>query len=358
MADPVFTLMIDPVSHCNMRCRYCYLENRNSGRIPVEVLTAAFEKTAGYMNRINCRNLHIIWHGGEPLLAGLDFFKQSFSLIQRFFPLVNYSIFIQTNGLVLDKELACFFRAQEIHVGISLDGPKEIHDALRCSKNGGGTWEIVMEKIGMMETLKLPFGICKTLTSFSLGREKNLYDFFLSLGHPVKVNPMIPSWKKDRALLLSPGEYGKFMNRLMDVWLEGGIPSIRISPLDNYLGALMGETLCECRGKISCTRMHLGIKPDGRAVLCSPFDSITLGNIQEDSIETLYSDPVCLQIDKRLDGLEECLACRLRHICNGGCPHFAKAFGYSIRDKDPFCRDYKMIFSHLRHILTRDQNLC
>ena len=349
---PIFTLMIEPVKHCNLKCLYCYSDTSSySDPMDLNLFHAALEKVHSYIEQIKCREIHILWHGGEPLLAGLAFFKKSLAITSFLFSRIKCRQFIQTNGLLLDDDFCIFLRDNKFEVGISLDGPKEIHDTMRRFKNNQGTWERVMEKIKLMEKYRLAFGFCMTVTSLCRGKESLIYAFFRSLGHPFRVNPIIPSWNQHNNFLLKKGEYATFLCRLFDEWIQTGTRRIPVSPLDNYLNAVLGNEIIECQHQPHCTGLHIGIKPNGNAVLCSPFEDHILGNILENTLFDLYGSSLCGLVKKRRDSLLECRSCKNKDICHGGCPHNAAAFDHTIAGKDPFCKDYQMIFAHLRHAI-------
>lgn len=357
MPDPVFTLMIEPVKACNLTCRYCYSDNSWKRSMTLDTLCLALDRVRTFLMEAGFRELHILWHGGEPLLAGLDFYKRSQGILFSTFQDLPFRQFIQTNGLLLSREFCLFFRDSRFELGISLDGPREIHDPLRIGKNGSPTWAKVMKKIHLMEDLHLDFGISMTVTTQTLGREKNVYEFFTSLGHPLGINPLIPSRTNENPHLIpAPGEYGRFLCRLFDLWTATETGRIPVSPLDMFLGSLSKGTVSDCRHGTSCIGNHLGIRPNGEAVLCSPFDDLILGNILGQTVSQMYESAACTAILHRDQTIPECVLCENREICHGGCPHLAAAHRGSIKGRDPFCPDYKMIFTHIRNALVSLEN--
>lgn len=355
MPDPcVFTLMIEPVKHCNLACRYCYSDTGHTDVMPLDIFRDALEKVAAHMHQTDCPEIHILWHGGEPLLAGIDFFTTALNTVSSVFSGLIYRHFIQTNGLLLNEKFLHIFKDNRVAVGISLDGPAYIHDKMRRCRDGSGSWKQVMEKIDLMEKIGTPFGICMTQTALCRGQEKPVYDFFSSLGHPLRINPVIVSQYSSMSVkfLLDPGEYGAFLCRIFDQWAHTQKNRIPVSPIREYLQAVLGRGISECRHQPCCVGSHLGIKPDGSAVLCSPFEDIILGSIREKSVDDLFASSLCARIRQRADTLAECGRCINRPICSKGCPFLAHTSGYALENKDPFCTDYKIIFDHMRLTLT------
>ncbi len=354
MPDPcVFTLMIEPVKQCNLACRYCYSDTGHTDVMPLDIFRDALEKVAAHLHKTDYPEIHILWHGGEPLLAGTDFFTAALDMASSVLSGLIYRHFIQTNGLLLNIEFLHLFKDNQVAVGISLDGPAYIHDQMRKFGDGSGSWKQVMAKLALMEKHDTSFGICMTQTALCRGQEKPVYDFFSSLGHSLRINPVIqsPYSNMPEKFLLVPGEYGSFLCRIFDQWSLTLNKRIPLSPIKEYLQAVLGMGISECRHQACCVGSHLGIKPDGAAVLCSPFEDIILGGIRESSVDDLFASSLCKRIWQRAEILADCRRCINRSICSGGCPFLAHTFGYALENKDPLCTDYKIIFDHMRQTL-------
>ncbi len=137
-----------------------------------ETLYIALEKIFFYVKEKQFKEIHFIWHGGEPLLAGIDFFKYGLAILNRFAGNICCRHFIQSNGLLLDDEWSYFLRDMNIHVGISLDGPADIHDRFRVFENSSGTHAAVMEKLNLLKKHHVPAGLCAVASRAGKGREK------------------------------------------------------------------------------------------------------------------------------------------------------------------------------------------
>lgn len=354
----VFTVMLEPVKSCNLRCRHCYSDIEDGGVMSIGVLNLVLEKIVRYTEQNGFKEIHFIWHGGEPLLAGIDFFKHAVTVLYRLASEVSCRHFIQTNGLLLDDGFCIFFRDMDFEVGISLDGPADVHDQLRVTQSGRGTHAAVMEKVRLLERHHVPIGFSTVVSSVSKGREQRIYRFFRDLGYNFRINPMIPAYNhnKTKEYLLHEGEYGNFLCRLFDEWTQTETQRITPSPLDIYLYAVLEGEPAECQQQFSCIGAYLGIKPNGETVLCTRFQNHALGDIREMTILEIFSSPLCKQIQRRADALSECRSCVNWSICHGGCPHNTIAFSRNLKEKDPFCTDYQMIFAHIRNTLRQYSN--
>jgi uncharacterized protein len=352
-ANDAFTLILEPVKRCNLRCRYCYSDGAGTGVMSRQTLQAALEKTARYAGEQGFRQIHILWHGGEPLLAGLGFFREAVQILHGLAPDLKFRHYLQTNSLLLDYDYCAFFRDHDFQIGISLDGPQVLHDSMRIDADGRGSHAAVLGKVRLLEEQGVSTGFNAVVTKRSLGQEKSIYRYFQGLGYGFRVNPMIPGRHPESSApyLLQPGEYGAFLCRLFDAWTDTERQRVTVSPLDLYLEAILGSAPYECQQQKTCVGSHLGVRPSGEVVPCSRFETQPLGNIHDSEIRELVALPFCGDMRRRAETLADCHTCRHWSICHGGCPLNALVFCHDHMAKDPFCKDYQLIFAKIHWAL-------
>jgi uncharacterized protein len=348
-----FTLILEPVKSCNLRCLYCFSDCTGTGVMPRLTLKTALEKTARYAEEHAFREIHLLWHGGEPLLAGLGFFRAAGEILDGLPSNLRFRHYLQTNGLLLDDDFCAFFRDHDFQIGISLDGPQFLHDAMRLDANGEGSHAAVLEKVRLLEEQGVPAGFNAVVTRRSLGQEEAIYRYFQDLGYGFRLNPMIPGRNPDASApyLLKPGEYGAFLCRVFDIWTGTAHRRVMVSPLDLYLEATLRGRPYECQQQRTCAGSHLGVRPSGEVVLCSRFETHPLGNIHDREIQELFALPFGDDIRRRAEALSDCQTCQHWSICYGGCPLNALVFGHDYMAKDPFCKDYQLIFARIHRAL-------
>ncbi len=353
-----FTLILEPVQRCNLNCSYCYSDRTGTGCMSRETLQAAFEKTARYAERHNFQEIHILWHGGEPLLAGLEFFRSAIRILKSLPSDLRFQHFIQTNGLLLDVDFGAFFRDRDFQIGISLDGPQVLHDSQRLDAGGRGSHAAVLEKVRLLEKEGLAPGFNAVITRPSLGQEREIYRYFQGLGYGFRINPMIPRQHPEDCgpLLLQPGEYGGFLCRLFDTWLSTSSGRVKVSPLDLFLRAQLTGEPYECQQQRTCVGSQLAVKPSGDAALCSRFETHFLGNIYDGELQDLFEGNFCEDLRRRAETMSACHPCKYWSICHGGCPHNALTFTGDHMSKDPLCKDYQLIFTKIHRALAGLQN--
>ena len=348
--DRVLTLTLEPVGACTLACRYCYAHaTTHLPPCAPDMFYDTLRESVEYAERIGVNKVDCLWLGGEPLLAGSAFFEALASFTSALSRSVRVRHFVQTNGLLLDAAYCRLFRDANIRVGVSLDGPQDIHDAFRVAHDGSPTHARVMEKIGLLREHETPFGCVAVCTRETLGREREVYEFFHSLGVGFRINPVIPNGNgDDTAYRITPEEYGQSLVRLFDAWVAPADNFVNVSPLDIYLQAVLKGTSAGCQHRGFCDT--LGIKPNGDATVCGRFQQGILGNVKQghagDILRACMPETTCVRAPHT-----ECRACANWAVCHGGCPHNAVAFGADAAAKDPFCSAYKQIFAHIRNAL-------
>jgi uncharacterized protein len=352
MAKKTFTATLEPVAECNLDCKYCYSTNNSGRRLEEAVFLDTLGGIARYASDRDFKELHCVWLGGEPLLAGIHFFERVASLTSRLSSHMIVRHFIQTNGLLLDSDYCRILGDANVHLGVSLDGPRAIHDAFRITRSGEPTHGRVLESLGLLRKHHLPFGCVAVATRLTLGREKEIYDFFRTLGCGFRINPQIPGAKgSEHAHPIDPEEYGQCLVRFFDAWNSPDPVRVNVSPLDNYvLAAITGEPR-ECQHQPSCAANTVGLKPNGDVTLCGRFQDLVVGNVTRSPIIELLTARETEPPRARAPLLEGCRSCAHWSRCHGGCPHNALAHGRAMNAKDPFCPAYKAIFDHIRDAL-------
>jgi len=317
------TIIIKVISACNLACRYCDADIYSNQRISIDTISKIINKALDYANHVE-----FIWHGGEPLLMGIQFYEKVVELQNRYRregQIIENTL--QTNGTLISQEWVDFFKANDFHVGVSLDGPPEVHNANRIFKSGQGSFEQVMMGIRLLKENGVNFGVLAVITkeTVRLGAKRFL-DFFIENGiFYIGILPQRPALNIGRTDALPRDEFEKFAIELFDYWYSLDDPRIRIREFDAILDRIFGaeSKICifggDCRGKI------LAIAPNGDVYPCDEFmfdDRYKLGNVREQTFEEMLNpmNPKLIRI--RLEDLEtkKSMNCKYLKICNYGCP--------------------------------------
>lgn len=328
------TFLIKPASSlCNMRCKYCFYE---------DVASSRSLKSMGIMTRDTARRIvseafrvvgrggriTFMFQGGEPTLAGLDFFRTFITLEKEYAkPGIHVHHAIQTNGLCLDEEWACFFREHGFLVGLSIDGTQAVHDRFRVDAAGTGTWERTVAALELLENHQVETNLLCVVTAQAAKKPQQVYRSLVQLGgHPLQFIPCLDPLECSRGSephSLTPEAYGKFLCSLFDCWYRdwkmGHYISIRT--FDDYLRLLMRMMPSSCAASGSCGH-YLVAEGDGSLYPCDFYvlDQWYLGNIHDCSIEqALSSANAQLFLKEGRRRPAECRSCRYLPICRGGC---------------------------------------
>lgn len=350
------TLLIKPASSlCNMRCTYCFYEDVSNNRA---------QKSMGIMTRETARRLltevfralpaggglHILFQGGEPTLAGLDFFRDFVAMTKECGnPGVDIQYGIQTNGYCINGEWAAFFRENRFLVGLSLDGTQAIHDTFRLDSTGKGSWERTVNALRLLDQAQVETNLLCVVTAQVAKKARQVYRSLRQLGdHPLQFIPCLDPLEEGRGTLgysLSPEAYGVFLCQMFDCWYrdwkEGNYLSIR--NYDDYLRHLLRLPPSSCAAAGSCGH-YLVVEGDGSLYPCDYYvlDEWILGNIWqctvEEALDSAASKAFLAAGQKRP---EACNHCRYRPICRGGCKRDWERTGGNY-----YCRSYRTFLDY------------
>lgn len=340
-------LLIKPASGaCNMRCSYCFYADEMAhrkqgvlGMMSTETLDTIVEKSLRYA-RDSCA---FMFQGGEPTLAGLDFYRGLIDSVgrhnRRALP-ISYAI--QTNGYALDDTWADFFSKHKFLVGLSLDGPRDIHDENRRGADGGGSFSRVTSAAALLERHRVDFNILTVVTRRSARAAVSIYNYFANQGFRYQqFIPCIEGFGTGTARnnansgALDSELYGKFLCRLFDIWYADIMSGKYVynRTFENWVGILLGRPPENCGMAGVCSVQYV-VEADGSVYPCDFYvlDSFRLGSLLTDSFE---------EIDRRRNEIgfieasaitdPACTACEYRTLCRGGCRRDREG------DSLPFC---------------------
>ncbi len=359
--------VIKPTKACNLRCTYCYEKDKTGKKMSDSTLEKVISQVIEYNYQI-CRAQgydkslsEFIWHGGEPLLMGKEFYRKVRDLQRKYTEKYDEHIIrngIQTNLTLLNQEYLDFLKNEGFALGSSVDGTKEMHDSTRVYKKGRGTFDDVMGSVNLIKrnNPKDNLGVIVVLTKDKIDRLEELYFFFKSnqINFEVNYPAIVGDAVKNRdSLEVSPKEWGEAINKLFDLWFyDTTEPFIEIPLLTKYaVGAITG-VISYCSFSGTCRDRYISIDPGGDIYPCGKFGSeaqFKLGNINTDSLEQVMNGEVQRHLASRsVEKIEECKECEYKKICNAGCMYNAFLSTGDALQKDPLCEAYKIIYPHIK----------
>jgi len=340
-----------------MACEYCfYLEKaqlfkeRTSHRMSDDLLEILINRA---MNESG-KHISFGWQGGEPTLMGLPFFKRVVELQQRYGQDQAVGNGLQTNGLLLDQDWLRFLKDYNFVVGLSLDGPRHVHDHYRRLKSGAGSWEIVTEKARMLLEAGVAVNALATINDYSVHYLAETYDFLTQLGFDhLQFIPIVesdPAGQQAAPFSVDAPSYGKFLCQLFDRWkadFVNGQPGISVRFFEDLFYRYVGREPPACHLQAECGT-YLTVEHNGDVYSCDFFvePDWYLGNIRTDRLLDLLNSARQQYFGKRKARLpHQCQTCQWRSYCYGGCP---KDRWRDPRDQglNHFCQAYQLFFSH------------
>jgi uncharacterized protein len=358
------SLLIKPVSAlCNLDCAYCFYLAREADPykdLPLRRMTAeTLERLVDSYLFYSYPASVFAFQGGEPTLAGVEFFEQVVELQQRHGRNgQSVSNSIQTNALLIDDRWCELFNAYHWLVGVSVDGPEQVHDRYRLNRGGQGTWRRVMAGMETLRRHKVELNVLCVLSQANIEQPRELYRFFRSLG--VDYLQYIPLAEFDpagasRPYTITPEQYGKFLLETFDIWWPDR-RKVRIRLFDNLAEALAGQKPGNCTLHETCDS-YVVVEHNGDVFPCDFFVEAgwKLGNVMVDSWSEIARSRrrASFAINKALPR-PECEACQYRAICHHGCPKLRHAPAGRFEDLDYFCQSYQMLFEKCLDPLRKD----
>lgn len=358
MKSKNLTIIIKPTHNCNLRCKYCYIdENAENGMMNYETLKKSIFQPMKYIGKNG--KVKYLWHGGEPLLAGIDFYKKviEFQNEAKNETGCNYDNSLQSNITLLNTEYIDFFKNNNFSVGSSVDGPCEIHDCQRVYMNNKGSLEDVLKKIELAKENNFKIGTIAVITKNTLNYMDQFYEFIKNNDLGAKINVLLPTGRAEKnikELGLTPKEYANFMIYLFDKWINDiSAPQHMSCTLEEFIKNLIANSGSTCDYSGNCQNNFVAIGPLGDIYPCGRFDGLEefkYGNINEENgFEKAMESETRKKLLNRKRSIE-CEPCEIKDLCNSGCMHNAYLNG-DIFGKDYFCVSRKMIYSHVKKFL-------
>ncbi len=352
-----FSLLIKPSSYrCNIGCDYCFYKRVESvypERTPFmtpEVAATVIRKSL----RLGCPENTFCWQGGEPTLLGLDFYRQAVRAQMEFATrgqIIGNSL--QTNGILLDDKWAEFLFQNRFLVGLSLDGPEDIHNRYRKYRSGEGTFAEVMRAAELLKKYRVEFNILCLLTDVNVKEPEQVYRFFRN--YDFNHLQFVPCYERDALsgrimpFSITEQELGEFHCGLFDLWLKDGFPDVSVRIFDDILIYLIDGVHVSCNWSDRCDS-YLLVEHNGDVYPCDFFvyPEWKLGNVVEDSCEKIMNCSARRKFAEMKGAVPgDCVDCKWLSFCRGDCTKFRldEAGGY--RNRSAYCNARKMLLEHI-----------
>lgn len=366
---PVDLLIFQPTPYCNLACRYCYLteaDKNTKGTMSLEIIEATLQQLrTSSLRLLRKKELTVVWHAGEPLVAGIPFYRSAFELIKRLTQdldiLVRHSL--QTNGTLITDEWAHLFKEYDVKVGISVDGPEHLHNINRISKSGRGSFNLTHRGMEILKKHSFPFHTISVLTKDSLKHPEEMFSFFQSSGsYRACFNIEETEGANTQSSLSSSGQddelVREFYKKYMELYRAQEKP-IRVREFSGATSAILAWNKLRGFSEAASQEVHpfsiFTVAMNGDYATFSPemigtdlegYGKMAFGNIMKDSIDDLPKNETFQKIWKDIrEGIKQCrLQCKYYGVCGGGAPsnkfHEHKTFACT---ETNYCRLHKQL---------------
>ena len=372
-AKPLYVMLKPAGAHCNLACKYCYYLEKNNlyqnshRHLMSDEMLEQF--TREYIEAQTMPQVLFTWHGGEPLMRSIDFYRKALALQKKYAHGKQIDNVIQTNGTLLTDEWCEFFAKNHWLVGISIDGPQEYHDHYRVTPAGKPSWEKVMQGIQLLKKHRVEWNAMAVVNAYNAEHPLEFYHFFRDNGcQYLQLTPIVErltehedgrtlaSLADDREIPLAdasvtPQQWGNFLCTIFDDWVRHDVGKTFVEIFDCTLANWMGVLPGICAYSKECG--HAGVmEHNGDVYSCDHFvfPEYKLGNIREQSlIDMLYGEKQ--QAFSRLKHTSlprQCKECDMEFACHGECPknRFEKD-KYGEPGLNYLCQGYYQYYSHV-----------
>lgn len=362
------TFIIKLTGDCNLNCSYCYhftkMDKNKDYSYKEKMGDNLIEKTIKKLIEMNTHYVDFIWHGGEPLLMGIDTFEKIVMYQNKYKGNKIVLNSIQSNGTLMDKEWIDFFARNKFHVGISIDGPRDLHVLNRNNNQMSEDllFNKTLESIYMLKSANVSHGVLTVLTNKSADYVKEIFDFYVE--HKIMKIGFLPSivignnGKIDLNLSMSPTAYAQFMKDFFDLWSVSNQINMSIRDFDEIIRGFNNVRNKLCKFNNSCTR-HFTIQPDGSIFLCDNYPSIDryrIGSIH-DTEKQLMKNSNLKKFASEIKVIPlQCKKCKYLKFCGGGCKHDRFVMSPQYDKGSYLCNAYKSIFQHIEKSLINLSN--
>lgn len=384
--------MAKPIgSRCNLACSYCFYLEKEPAYYPAHALPrmnlATLESfIRDYIAAQPGQELTFAWQGGEPTLMGVEFFEQAVRLQKHYAAGRKIENAFQTNGTLLNERWCDFFAREDFLVGVSIDGPRDMHDAYRVDRGGQPTWERVMQGLRLLKENRVRFNTLTVVHRRNCKHPTDVYRFLREQGStfmqfiplveripgnadaaaklwharpPTQHDALIAPDEVENAVaqeVPSPERFGMFLSGIFDRWMQGDVGCVFVQQFDSALACWLGLEASMCTMAKHCGRA-LAMEHNGDVFTCDHYvyPDYRLGNLHEKSLADMGNGSTAQRFGEAKALLPNaCVRCPVRFACNGDCPkhRFVRS-----APNEPgisyLCPSYKHFFQHIGPTMER-----
>jgi uncharacterized protein len=357
-------------SICNIDCEYCfylekeklYPERNQNWRMDDETLEQYIKQ---HIEAQSGTQVEFAWQGGEPTLLGIKFYRRVIELCQKYGEGKQIYHAFQTNGVLINDEWCQFFKENDFLIGLSIDGPADLHDRYRVTRSKKATHHKVLDAITLMKEHGVEFNTLTVVHAENVKYPLRVYQFLKDIGSTyIQFIPLVERYVETTVSLASPEQqqakvtpwsvpakqYGQFLNTIFDHWVENDVGNVFVQMFDSTLGSWLGESAGLCLFSENCGHAF-ALEANGDLYQCDHYvyPEYKLGNIHNKSIKEMNTSDEAIKFGQAKSGTlnSQCLSCSYKFACYGGCPkhRFSTTKSGTYRH-NYLCQGYYDYFAH------------
>jgi uncharacterized protein len=349
---PVMLPVIKAVGNwCNLKCDYCFYYSKDQSRKTLMPSTILEKFIKEYLELFP-GHVRFTWHGGEPLLAGIEFFEKIIEFQEKYRSGHQILNTVQTNGTLISDKWAQFFKDNHFRIGVSLDGNEACHGLFRKNRKGKNSFPQTIRGIKKLQKYNVPVGVLQVITSSNVNKINDNLDFFVNKLNIERIGHIFYN-KNDNHLLKIDGANNdqliEFYGSIIDFWLKKNEKDLEIREIENFIAGAMEKQASLCHFGGTCSSFFC-LNYDGKIYPCdrlSDNPEFLLGDLSKQSLVKIFNSPERLKYIKRINYLtNDCLKCVWKNACHNGCFDCRKENGEYY-----FCQARKKTFARIKGII-------
>ncbi|MCY9855085.1 anaerobic sulfatase maturase [Vibrio mediterranei] len=364
-------------SACNLGCDYCfylekeklYPERQVNWKMSDETLNQFIQQ---HIDAQAGMDVEFAWQGGEPTLLGIEFFERVIELCEKHRGQKQIHHSFQTNGVLINDKWCELFKKHGFLIGISIDGPEDLHDHYRLTRSRKGTYNKVMDAVELLKKHQIDFNTLTVVNDKNVKHPLRVYEFLKSIGSGfIQFIPLLErKHSESQELILSapsepygkvtqwsvsPVEYGDFLNSIFDYWVRNDVGKTFVQTFDSTLATWINGTSSVCVFSKSCGHAF-ALEANGDLYQCDHYvyPKYKLGNIHHQTIHDMNNSEMAIEfgLSKSTTLNGECKRCRYLPLCNGGCPKHRFSTSFSGKPNHNYlCTGYFKYFEHTENAM-------
>ncbi|MFH1393232.1 MAG: radical SAM protein [Patescibacteria group bacterium] len=361
MIQKLAVLILPAGIDCNLSCSYCYHSGVRKRNVPMEIMSLEVLREAMDGSRDIAPNIDFLYHGGEPMLAGLDFYQKTLDIQRKLEFRGKARNILQTNGVLINDSWVNFIVKNGFFISVSLDGPENLHNKNRyminCRGIKSGTHSLVKNGIQKMIARGRQVGAIAVITTINVNYPAEVYQALKSSGVRTCVFHLYSKDEGAQNNDLAPTDEAasSFFKQVFDLWFKEDNPSFMIRNFRNVVRVFFGGKALDCASNYNYCRRFIAVAPNGDVYPCHRFvgrNDFKIGNVLERRLSVIYKQNADMY-EEMATIPQKCFSCRWFKLCGGGCSYERFVANGKFQSTHPECNVKQQLFFYINNAIKK-----